>query len=102
MAGPGADRRKWRQMRSCCRDGIGATTRRNHTDSRVSPSGRRDARRGRKGVLSRFEGNKETPMNATRTRSHLTAALLCALAFTPTVTRAEDIETRLGTLSFEN
>src|SRR5262245_24900029 len=41
-------------------------------------------------------------MNAPRPRTHVTAALLCALALTPTVTQAEDIETRLGTLSFEN
>jgi len=41
-------------------------------------------------------------MNATHTRKLATAVLLCALAFTATVTQAEDIETRIGKLSFEN
>src|SRR6516225_6342744 len=43
-------------------------------------------------------------MNITHTRNHVIIALLCALglAFTATVTQAQDIETRIGKLSFEN
>ena len=43
-------------------------------------------------------------MNITHTRNHVIIVLLCALglAFTATVTQAQDVETRIGKLSFEN